>query len=339
VEDRSPDPPESAGLPAPRWFRERTPQEREGYAQHFRRLAARGEDVDGEARFVDAMLPRGADVLDAGCGVGRVAAALASWGHPAAGVDADPVLIEAGRSFYPDLPLAALDLCQVSPAALEAAGLPSAYDVIVAAGNVMLFVAEGTEGLVLQRLASVLRPAGRAVFGFRTGAAYTHDDLDRDAAALGWVKEHRFATWHLDAFSDTADWAVSVYRADRRSLLSLLSRRSLLSLDSPVLLGTGHFVTHAPIMKCAIHRLTGESPPPPSATPPGDQAGCISCTASSDASSAGASRSSSAAAREATSASFSSCSRRTSFSSSPTRARSRALSTARRSVVWRSLLR
>ena len=196
----------------PRWFGERTPRERESYAQYFRGLEARGEDVDGEARFIHAMVPSGATVLDAGCGVGRVAAALDSWGHTAAGVDADPVLIDAGRDFYPALPLAALDLCHLSPGALEEAGLPGSYDVVVAAGNVMLFVAEGTECRVLERLAGVLRPGGRAVFGFRSGAAYTHDDLDRDAGAVGWTREHRFATWQLDAYVDDADWAVSVYR-------------------------------------------------------------------------------------------------------------------------------
>ncbi len=196
----------------PRWFAERTPQERAGYAQHFRQLEARGDDVDGEARFVHAMLPRGATVLDAGCGVGRVAAALADWGHTAAGVDADPVLVEAGRGFYPDLPLATVDLCHLAPARLESLGLPGSFDVVVAAGNVMLFVAEGTEGRVLASVADVLKPGGRAVFGFRTDAAYTHDDLDRDAASVGWTREARFATWQLDAWHEGADWAVSVYR-------------------------------------------------------------------------------------------------------------------------------
>ncbi len=198
--------------PAPRWFGERTPRERALYTQRFRRLEAQGEDVDGEARFVDALLGRGSVVLDAGCGVGRIAAALAARGHVAAGVDADPILIEAGRDFYPGLPLATLDLCVMTPAALEAAGLPTAYDVVVVAGNVMLFVAEGTEGRVVERLAGVLRPGGRAVLGFATGGHYTHDELDRDAARVGWDLEHRFATWQLAAAAHQADWAVSVYR-------------------------------------------------------------------------------------------------------------------------------
>ena len=42
------------------------------YVERFRTLAAQGVDLVGEARLVDAMLPRGARVLDAGCGPGRV---------------------------------------------------------------------------------------------------------------------------------------------------------------------------------------------------------------------------------------------------------------------------
>ncbi|MEZ5097661.1 MAG: class I SAM-dependent methyltransferase [Nocardioides sp.] len=199
----------------PRWFAERTPEQRRDYAERFVEIKARGEDVDGEARFVDALADRGSAILDAGCGVGRVAAALAEAGHRAAGVDADPILIGRGRELYPRLPLAVLDLAHLTPHTLTAAGLPSAYDLVVCAGNVMHFVAEDTEHRVLAALASVLRPGGRAVFGFFTGRAYAHDDLDADAAFVGWAREHRFATWQCDGYTDDSDWAVSVYRAPR----------------------------------------------------------------------------------------------------------------------------
>ena len=42
----------------------------------------RGDDIDGEARFVDALADRGAAILDAGCGVGRVAGRLARGRAP-----------------------------------------------------------------------------------------------------------------------------------------------------------------------------------------------------------------------------------------------------------------
>lgn len=197
----------------PRWFAERTERQRLDYASHFVRLAEQGDDVDGEARFVDALAPRGATILDAGCGVGRVAARLSACGHHAAGVDADPILIGKGHELYPGLPLTVLDLTTVAPEPLIAAGLPSSYDVVVSAGNVMHFVADGTEPRVLAGLATVLRPGGRAIFGFATGRAYSPDDLDRHAATVGWSLEHRFGTWQCDPFSRSSDWALSVYRA------------------------------------------------------------------------------------------------------------------------------
>ncbi len=196
----------------PRWFSHRDEAGREDYAQRFRRIAARGEDIDGEARLVDALARRGSRVLDAGCGTGRVAAALAAAGHQAVGVDVDPILVDRGQEFYPGLPLATLDLTELSPESLGSLGLPTSYDVVVCAGNVMVFVAEDSEPTIIGNLASVLVPGGRLAIGFTTGhTAYTHDDLDRDAAAVGLVREHRFADWELRPWHDGSDWAVSVY--------------------------------------------------------------------------------------------------------------------------------
>lgn len=71
------------------------------FVERFRTMAAEGRDLAGEARLVDAMLPRGARVLDAGCGSGRIGAALIERGHTVVGVDVDPVLIEAARTDHP----------------------------------------------------------------------------------------------------------------------------------------------------------------------------------------------------------------------------------------------
>lgn len=199
-------------IPPPRWFEHRDPEQRADYAYRFVRIAEQGEDIDGEARFIDAMAPRGARILDAGCGVGRVAAALARAGHHCVGVDADPTLIDKGREFYPELPLAVMDLARLDVAALTERGLPASYDLAVCAGNVFLFLAAGTEALVVANLAEVLTPGGRLAVGFFTGREYTHDLLDRDAERCGLVREFRFATWELDAPTPHSDWAVSVYR-------------------------------------------------------------------------------------------------------------------------------
>jgi SAM-dependent methyltransferase len=188
-----------------RWFSEWSDADRAAYATRFTRLAAAGHDIDGEARFVDALAERRSRILDAGCGTGRVAAALAARGHDARGADVDASLIEAGREQHPGVPLEHRDLLDLVPE-------DGPFDVIVGAGNVLVYVEPGTEGAVLAALASVLAPGGAAVFGFATDRDYTLDDLDHDAVDVGWVLEHRFATWQLGAWHDDADWAVSVFR-------------------------------------------------------------------------------------------------------------------------------
>src|SRR6201746_2249222 len=50
----------------PRWFTEFGDGHAEWYIERFRKLAASGADLDGEGRFVDALVPRPARVLDAG---------------------------------------------------------------------------------------------------------------------------------------------------------------------------------------------------------------------------------------------------------------------------------
>lgn len=192
-----------------RWFDERSEQQRRDYAQRFVRIAADGQDIDGEARLLDAMAAPGSSILDAGCGAGRITHALGLRGHHVIGVDADPLLIEAGREQHPDADLRVLDLVDLTPAV----GGP--FDLVVCTGNVMPFAEPGTERSIVAAMATVLAPDGRAVFGFHLDRAYSLDDLDQDAGAVGWVLEHRFGTWNLDPFTAHSDWAVSVFRGGR----------------------------------------------------------------------------------------------------------------------------
>ncbi|MEU8615351.1 SAM-dependent methyltransferase, partial [Actinoplanes sp. NPDC048791] len=50
------------------------------YVERFRTMANNGADLGGEARLIDAMVPRGARILDAGCGTGREGGRLAAAG-------------------------------------------------------------------------------------------------------------------------------------------------------------------------------------------------------------------------------------------------------------------
>ncbi|WP_166391056.1 class I SAM-dependent methyltransferase [Nocardioides ochotonae] len=202
---------QSSPRPRPRWFTDTKDGHSQWYVERFRALAAEGADLAGEARFVDAMVQRGARILDAGCGTGRLSGELAARGHTVVGLDADPVLIEAARGDHPGPTYGVVDLSE-----LELADVGEPVDLVVCAGNVMVFVAPGTERQVLANLCAVVRPGGRVVVGFRRDEAYPFERYDADLADLareGVARvEQRFATWHLDPFTDESDFAVTVLR-------------------------------------------------------------------------------------------------------------------------------
>lgn len=182
------------------------------YVQRFRTMAAQGRDLAGEARLVDAMLPRGARVLDAGCGPGRVGAVLAAAGHDVVGVDGDPVLIAAAEEDHPGPRWIVGDLAELD---LPARGVPEPFDGIVCAGNVMTFLAPGTRREVLRRLLAHLAPGGRAAIGFGAGRGYPFDEFLADAAAAGLTRDLLLSTWDLRPFGPDADFLVAVLRAAR----------------------------------------------------------------------------------------------------------------------------
>lgn len=179
-----------------------------GYGEKFGRLVADGADVDGEARLADVLVGRSARILDVGSGMGRVAAALAARGHEVVAVEPDPALVAQSRATYPDL--------EVQHADILAATLDGGFDLAVAVGNVMVFVAEGTERAVLARLRSLLAPGGRLLVGFHpvdgpaTARTYPHDEFVADAAASGLRVDACFGSYELHPPSPAyAVWLLS----------------------------------------------------------------------------------------------------------------------------------
>jgi SAM-dependent methyltransferase len=193
------------------WTRmtQQDPEHSAAYVQRFRTMAAQGHDLGGEARLVDAMLPRRARVLDAGCGPGRVGAFLAEAGHVVVGVDGDPVLIAAAEEDHPGPQWVVGDLAELD---LPARGVPEPFDGIVCAGNVMTFLAPGTRREVLRRLRAHLAPGGRAAIGFGAGRGYPFDEFLDDAAAGGWTTDLLLSTWDLRPSTPDADFLVAVLR-------------------------------------------------------------------------------------------------------------------------------
>src|SRR6201992_2462190 len=152
------------------------------YIERFRAMARAGDDLSGEARFVDAMVPRGARILDAGCGPGRMGGYLATVGHRVVGVDVDPALIAAAEQDYPGPQWLVGDLAELD---LPARGIVEPFDVIASAGNVMAFLAPSTLIRVLARLRAHLAEGGRATIGFGAGREYEFAEFLDDVAAAG----------------------------------------------------------------------------------------------------------------------------------------------------------
>lgn len=192
-----------------RWETDTSPEHSEWYVERFRRMAAEGEDLGGEARLLDAMLAPGSRVLDAGCGPGRLGAVLHERGHIVVGVDADPVLIAAAEEDHPGPRWLVANLAELD---LPALGEPEPFAGAVLAGNVMVFLAPDTEAEVLRRVAGHLVDDGFLAVGFHTNRDLALADFDAAVAEAGLRLEHRFASWDLRAWHDDADFAVSVLR-------------------------------------------------------------------------------------------------------------------------------
>ena len=202
-------------IPATRW--ELGGATASPYAEVFERLIDQGQDVDGEARLADVLVPRHAQILDAGSGMGRVAAALAARGHDVTAVEKDPDLAQRSRARFPEVPVVESDILGLSPAMLESSGRPAAYDLLVAVGNVMVFLAEETEVRALRALASLLSPGGRVLVGFHPveGPAHSRDYPVEEFAAhveeAGLRVEQLFGGYDLVPPSEA--YVVAVLRA------------------------------------------------------------------------------------------------------------------------------
>ncbi|MBJ7463869.1 MAG: class I SAM-dependent methyltransferase [Mycolicibacterium sp.] len=179
------------------------------YIDRFRAMERAGKDLAGEARFIDAMAERGARILDAGCGPGRVGGYLAAAGHDVVGVDVDPALIAAAEQDHPGPRWLVGDLAELD---LPARGVAEPFDLIVSAGNVMTFLAPSTRTQVLSRLRAHLGTGGRAVIGFGAGREYEHTEFLDDAAHAGLVPDLLLSTWDVRPFTEGSDFLVAILR-------------------------------------------------------------------------------------------------------------------------------
>ncbi|MFF5391872.1 class I SAM-dependent methyltransferase [Streptomyces sp. NPDC013012] len=166
------------------------------FGKRFAELVSAGEDIDGEARLADTLLSRGARVLDAGAGMGRVTAALLRCGHDVVAIEPDEALVRQARETYPGLPIQERNILDLGPD-------DGPFDLVVCVGNVMLYLAEGTERAALHAMRAVLGENGRILIGFHLrdrpphAHVYTAAEFEADLAAAGLRVDLRAGTYQL----------------------------------------------------------------------------------------------------------------------------------------------
>lgn len=103
------------------------------------------------------VLPRGATVIDLGCGPGiPITRALVDEGLNVYGIDASPTFVEAFRHNLPQIPIA----CE---AVEKSSFFHRMFDGVLAWGLIFLLLPEAQQFLI-RRMADILVPGGRLLF-------------------------------------------------------------------------------------------------------------------------------------------------------------------------------
>lgn len=199
-------PPADGGEPgsevSARWARWRRAIDLADYDARWERMLAEGRATHGEADFVE--LFGGRTVFDAGCGTGRVAIELAARGFDVVGVDLDVDMVDRARAKAPHLQWLCADLARVD--------LATTFDVVVMAGNVLLFARPQDRHSIVSNLARHVADGGVLIAGFSLeSGGYTLDEYDRSCEAAGLSLSERWSTWERTPFAH-GEYAVSVHR-------------------------------------------------------------------------------------------------------------------------------
>jgi SAM-dependent methyltransferase len=129
-------------------------------------------------------LPRGAAVIDLGCGPGfPITEVLVNEGLSVYGVDAAPTFVEAFRRNLPNTPVA----CE---AVEDSTFFNRTFDAVLAWGLMFLIPAEAQRRLI-QRIADILVPGGRVLFTACAEPAVWNDAMTGlESCSLG-AEEYR----------------------------------------------------------------------------------------------------------------------------------------------------
>ncbi len=188
------------------------PDHSHNYARRWKMMEAQGKDIHGESRLIDAMAERGSRILDAGCGTGRLGGELIRRGHNVMGVDVDPLLIEHAANDHPDGQWLVGDLTE-DP-------IPEGgFDIAVAAGNVMGFIAPDGRKKALSHIFDALSPGGRFVAGFGSGRGWEFPDFLALAGDVGFEEDFLSSAWDLKPFNERSTFLVAILSKPGSGLL------------------------------------------------------------------------------------------------------------------------
>jgi 2-polyprenyl-3-methyl-5-hydroxy-6-metoxy-1,4-benzoquinol methylase len=187
-----------------RWSQWRATTDLDEYYSRWRRLEDGGQSPHGEADLIESFHP--GSVLDAGCGMGRVAIELARRGIDVVGVDLDDDLLAFARRSPASIEWVQADLATVR--------LNRRFDVVAMPGNVMVYCRPSDRQGIIRTAAAHLEPRGLLIAGFdleRHPDAFSVDEYDEVSASCDLQLSERWATWDRDPYHD-GSYAVSVHQ-------------------------------------------------------------------------------------------------------------------------------
>ncbi len=184
-----------------RWLNSRK-EGGKSYDSKFEEMQKAGVEVHGEANFVMQYQP--ASVLDAGCGTGRVAIELARRGCKIVGLDIDPAMLARAKEKAPELDWRTGDLANLQ--------LEQRFELVVMAGNVMLFVSPNTEEQVVLNMSHHLIPGGKLVTGFQLNRGLSLEQYNMFCEEASLTPLETFSTWERDEYYAATNYVVAVHQ-------------------------------------------------------------------------------------------------------------------------------
>ena len=128
-----------------------------------------GDDADAGLEFIKDGLPRGAEILDLGCGPGHMSAHLRDAGYRVTASDASAEMARVALETYG---------ITVSVAGFAELNETARYDAILASFS-LLHAPKSDMPAHLAAIKRALRPGGRFVIGLKTGTGEKRDRLGR----------------------------------------------------------------------------------------------------------------------------------------------------------------